>query len=246
MSTIAEVVADETKSENEFNSRVRMKLLRIARVQELRKECREAIKFIDLGRLSGEVMRPSRDPFQITIEPKADKTFKIVNSKYLEEMPIFLRHIYLMIGNKSRELQTESGWMILSLDYFEKSAANHEEKGQNKMRLFAHRYDILGWYFKAYYVVETKQTFITPGGGSNGFDSYQNRINGMHYNPGNLKENETHDIKELLNMEHETAEESLVKLPDIPYTIEEKEEKEEKEDEEEEEKEDEEEEEKEH
>jgi hypothetical protein len=231
MSNISEVVADEIKSENEFNSRILMEFLRISQARELRKECREAVKFISLGRLSGEVMRPSRDPFQITIEPKADKTFKIVNSKCLEEMPTFLRHIYLMIGNKSRELQTESGWMVLSLDYFEKSATNHEEKGQNKMRLFAHRHDMMGWYFKAYYLVETKQTFITLGGGSNGYDSYQNRINVMHYNPENLKENETHDIKELLNMDHETAEETLVKLPDIPYTIEEmeKEEKEEKE-----------------
>lgn len=188
-----------------------------SQVEKIRQDYKKVEQFVKEGRLSGENMRASRDPFGIPgIDPNANTESKCIYSVYFKEMPTFLSRIYQVIGNETRELQTKSMWMVMSLDEFHKSAENHRKEGQNKMRMFAHRYEGLGWRFIAYYIVETKKTFITMGGGSNGWDAQQNWCNAMAFDPDTLDESDVLDIEELLNMEFEEAEKHVVALPRVP------------------------------
>jgi hypothetical protein len=148
-------------------------------------------------------------------ERHASAETKTVSSDYFDEMPSFLKCIHQVIGNEKKELQTESGWSVISLEEFEKSAANHRSDGQETIRMFAHRYEGMGWQFLAYYVIETKQAFIVMGGGSNGYESYQNWVNAMAFDPTTLTNEQIFSVEDVLSWEFEDAELNTVNLPSV-------------------------------
>lgn len=185
-------------------------------IETIRERMKKVEIFVIAGKLSGEERLASRDLFvRIDSDPIVNTESKSIYSKYFEEMPIFLRNLYQVIGNEKRELQTESGWMVLSLDEFELSATNHKKKGQNAMRMFAHRDQGLGWRSMAYYVVETKKTFITMGGGPNGYDSRQNWENAMAFDPSTLTPDDLLELEELLRLDDEDSEFNTTSLPTV-------------------------------
>ena len=148
-------------------------------------------------------------------EDSVMQNWSAVESDYFDEMPGVLKKLYQILGGRDISLRTKSFWEVVCLAEFEEDARKYSKSGQDAVRMFAMKYEGLGWAIGAFYIVETGKVFLSSIGGSNGYDSHQNWQNIAQLDPQELDPENLVGVLELLEMDVDEAQRKVSTVANV-------------------------------
>ena len=178
----------------------------------MKEQCKEALEFINNGKLSEKNSDCTQEPFFLQskpIEPNVGFNTHRVNAILDEvQLPEKIKTIYQVIGETNLEHYT-GNWVLLTLDKIKKIHNDYIKKGQHRANDFALIYEGMGHAIVCSYDPETDKIYYRMSGGANGYERDAYYKEACTYVP---KNEHLHDIQHFFD----TVKEECVDVFSIP------------------------------
>ena len=175
-------------------------------MNQKRQRCKEALKFINNGKLSEKNSDCTQQPFFLQskhIEPDIGFNTPLVNNILDEvQLPDKIKTIYQVIGETNVEHYTQN-WVLMSLDKIKNFHDDYIKNGQHRANDFALTYAGMGHVLVCSYDPDTDKIYYRMSGGANEYERLDYRKEALEYIP---KDEHLHDIQHFFNTVKEGTE----------------------------------------